>query len=166
MIENKTQLSAQKTILLMELEESQGEITPDIEALLADIEMDVKEKLEWMCSRYEQDMALASAKKEKKLLINKRQQSAEKSAEWWKSNIDELMKFGDLEKVDIGEYDISYRDSESVEVDDGFVMDSRNEYVTEKITCTPNKTYIKEMIKSGEIVPNASIIKHKRIQIK
>ncbi len=74
-----------------------------------------------------------------------------------------MLKHG-IEKVDTGVCRLSFRKSESVEVDD---LDKIPEHlVVQKISFKPNKKAIKELLDKGEIVPGCHKNITQNLQIK
>lgn len=69
-----------------------------------------------------------------------------------------------IEKIDGMYANISFRSSESVEIDDISLIPK--EYLTEKVEVKPDKTAIKKAIQSGIKVQGAHIQPHKNINIK
>ena len=67
-------------------------------------------------------------------------------------------------KYDLGLHQIAWRKSEAVEIDNEELLPK--EYLKEKITYTPDKTAIKEAIKSGKEVQGAKLVKRNNLQIK
>ncbi len=88
---------------------------------------------------------------------------AVKRKELFKERLDAAMKQFGVEKITTETLSLSYRKSESVEVDEENLAD---EWMNEKITYTPDKARIKAAIKEGESVPGASIVVKQNLQIK
>lgn len=59
---------------------------------------------------------------------------------------------------------VSFRSSEAVEIVDETAIPK--EYIREKIETTPDKTAIKEAIKSGVAIAGAQLVKNQNLQIK
>ena len=68
------------------------------------------------------------------------------------------------EKIDLGLHSIGWRKSEAIEIENE--SDIPKEYMTEKITLTPNKTKIKEAIKGGFEVKGCKLVERQNLQIK
>lgn len=68
------------------------------------------------------------------------------------------------EKIDLGLHSITWRKSEAVEITNEDVIPK--DFMTEKITYSPNKTKIKEFIKNGGEVKGARLIERNNMQIK
>lgn len=66
-------------------------------------------------------------------------------------------------KFDCGTFRLSTRKSTRVEIDEDFNV---KEYMREKITYSPDKEKIKEVITSGGMIPGARIVESDNLQIK
>lgn len=105
------------------------------------------------------DALVASIKAERDAL-DKRMKSAEnraKSLREWLGNALECKSF------ETAKVRVSFRKSESTEIDED-VLDDR--WFKKKITRTPDKTAIKNAIKSGQNVDGAQLVVKQNIQIK
>ncbi len=92
--------------------------------------------------------------------LDKRMKSAEskaKSLREWLKNALECKPF------ETAKVRVSFRKSEQTEVDES-VLDRK--WCREKVTYTPDKTAIKNAIKSGQTVDGARIVVNQNIQIK
>jgi hypothetical protein len=79
-----------------------------------------------------------------------------------KETVLNAMNIYGIEKINSPFLNISIRKSESVEVTEGLPM----EYMIEKTTYAPDKTRIKNAIKSGENIIGATIKENQNLQIK
>jgi hypothetical protein len=74
------------------------------------------------------------------------------------------MQLYQINRLETPPLKISFRKSESVEIDDESAISFA--YLKEKITYTIDKTAIKEAIKKGEVVAGARLQVNQNIQIK
>lgn len=81
-----------------------------------------------------------------------------------KETLGDAMQLFEIEKIEAPTLKISFRKSESIEVDINLLLDE--EFLETKISKTANKTKIKEAIKRGETVLGATIVYKNNIQIK
>lgn len=139
-----------------------GEIINE-EAMQAinELSMARDEKIENLALAYKNTCAEAEALKAEKLALQKRQQSAEKKAEWLKQYLSQYMESG--EKYKSAKVVIGWRKSESVQVEENAFLP--DEYLTFKAP-EPNKTAIKKALKAGEKIDGASLVTANNIQIK
>jgi hypothetical protein len=87
-----------------------------------------------------------------------------KVIERMKTTLSDAMELFEIEKLETPTMKISFRASETTEVTNEELLDSR--FLTIKTTTSPNKKAIKEAIESGETVLGAYIKRNKNIQIK
>ena len=81
-----------------------------------------------------------------------------------KYNISTAMQIFDVEEIKTPLFKISFRKSESVEVDNVDLLDEK--FKKTQTTVTADKIAIKEAIKSGEVVIGAVIKSNRNLQIK
>jgi hypothetical protein len=139
-----------------------GEIINE-EAMQAfsELSMARDEKIENIALAYKNTCAEAEALKAEKLALQKRQASAEKKAEWLKQYLSQYMESG--EKYKSAKVSIGWRKSESVQVDDTFLLP--DEYLI--FTVAPDKNALKKALKAGEpMIGGARLVTTNNIQIK
>lgn len=90
--------------------------------------------------------------------------SYQKKVENVEKCMDFLMKSLGKEKLNTNIYALSYRKSESIEIQNENMIPQ--EFIKEKITTAPDKVAIKEAIKKWQEVPWATIITKQNLQIK
>lgn len=90
--------------------------------------------------------------------------SRDKTIDRLKETLSNAMELFEIEEIKSPLMKISFRKSESIEIENEFLLDE--EYVTEKITIVPDKARIKEAIKKGEFVCGAILKQNKNLQIK
>lgn len=140
------------------VDEETGEIIDfeKLSELLMERDMKIEKVALWI-KNLESD---ATAIKAERDALDKRMKSAEskaKSLREWLKNALECKPF------ETAKVRVSFRKSEQTEVDES-VLDKK--WCKEKITYTPDKTAIKNAIKSGQTVDGARIIVNQNIQIK
>lgn len=81
-----------------------------------------------------------------------------------KETLSDAMQLFEIEKIEAPTLKISFRKSESVEVDSNLLLD--DEFLETKISKTANKTKIKEAIKRGETVVGARLQTNMNLQIR
>jgi hypothetical protein len=96
--------------------------------------------------------------------LNDFKKSRAKTADWLKEKLSEAMQLFEIEKLESPTLKISFRKSESVEIENEDLIEA--EYIVTKTTRQPDKTAIKEAIKQGVEVVGAVLKQNKNIQIK
>lgn len=96
--------------------------------------------------------------------LNAKQKSAQKGIDRMKAALSGYMKETGKEKAKAGTYNLSFRKSEAVIIQDELALP--NEFVNTKTTTTPDKAAIKRAIKSGVDVPGAKLQENQNLQIK
>lgn len=81
-----------------------------------------------------------------------------------KESVSKAMQLYEIDKIETPTLKISFRKSESIEVEEESLIDEK--FMTVKTTRTPNKTAIKEAIKNGEIVLGVTLKQNQNIQFK
>ena len=131
---------------------------------LEELEMEQGEVLEYFALEYKNCLADALAYKNEKDSFAARQKHAENRAEGIKRYLSLCL---DGEKFKTDRVDISFRSSQSVEVNMDRLMtfDDCDSYLKYKEP-EPDKARIKEAMKLGIDIPGCSIVNNKNIQIK
>lgn len=140
------------------VDEETGEII-DFEQL-NELLMDRNTKIEKVALWIKNLDALAASIKAERDAFDKRMKSVEnkaKSLREWLKNALECSPF------ETAKVCVSFRKSEQTEVDEN-VLDKK--WFKEKISYTPDKTAIKNAIKSGQTIEGARIIINQNVQIK
>jgi hypothetical protein len=150
--------------IINELEELEGELTPDLEERLSITE----DQLEGKCIDYGWAIKFVSAEVDtitnEIKRLQERKKAKEKTVERLKTNVTGAMRIFEKHKIDSPLISLSLRKSEAVEIQDENVIPK--EYVVEKVTYSPDKTAIKKAIKSGIEVEGAVIVENQNLQIK
>lgn len=155
-------ITAEHRYLCAMLEESGGEITPEIEEALAINEEQLAVKAEAyaeMVNKYSNLAAIAKARKEQMAAA---QAAAEKIAQRLKDRLRDAMVEFDTPKIESGIYRLSLRSTKAVVVDDEAVLPNHCRVVK----TTPDKKAIKEAIERGEEVRGAHLQMNKSLIIK
>lgn len=151
--------------LLNEIEEIEGEITPELEERLKINAENMSSKMEGYCKaiRY-YEMTVANAKSEKERL-DKLIKRSERSQQWLKDAILNVMNAtGKLNGVSAGTFTVGTRKSTAVNIIDESAIPAR--YASAVLSVKIDKTAIKDAIKNGEEVPGAQLVERKSLTIK
>ena len=130
-------------------------------AYLDELEMARDTKIENIgCWIKNLDAEAEALKKEKQAFADRQKRAEKKSASLrrYLSSVLDGQKF-QTEKVAI-----SFRKSESVQIDDESQIPAP--YIKQKIETMPDKTAIKKAIKAGVVLPGASLVESQNVQIK
>jgi len=145
------------------VEESEGEITPEIDEALTLTQDQLRDAalnigfvikdLEYSAEVVEAEMSRLSELKSK----------ITKGKELLKNRLSESMQLFGIERIESPTLKLSFRKSEAVEISDEQEIPAA--YLNHPPP-KPDKTKIKEAIKSGEPVPGAQLVERKNLQIK
>lgn len=162
MKKNLYQITQEIQEIAYQLEE--GELTPELENKLIISQTELQEKAinyGYAIKSVEDDVTAISDEIKRLQAMKSSKQNA---IDRMKEAISTAMWVNGIEKVTSPTLNLSFRKSESVEVDDvKFLIDK---YVIETVTFSPDKTAIKKAIKSGENIKGAWIIENYNLQIK
>jgi hypothetical protein len=158
LIQNEYQL------LINQIIEAEGEITPELETALTINKEQLQSKavdysyvIKQLDSDCEQiDAELKRLQQLKKVRTN--------LAERLKNTISDAMNLYEVEKIETPLIKLSFRNSESVEITNESQLDAC--FIVTKTVTSPDKKAIKDAIKNGEIVTGATISYNKNLQIK
>ena len=102
-------------------------------------------------------------KSESKYLADKAKRKA-LAIEKLKQNLHNALELRSIKKIDLGQYVLSFRKSEAVEIDEpGNVPDC---YIRSEIVSKIDKISIKQALKQGELVQGARLVEKNNLQIK
>lgn len=136
-------------------------INEEANLLINELSMARDEKIENLALAYKNTCAEVEALKAEKLALQKRQATAERKAEWLKQYLSQYMENG--EKYKSAKVTIGWRKSESVQVEDTFLLP--DEYLI--FTVAPDKNAIKKALKAGDkLIGGATLVTTNNIQIK
>lgn len=146
------------------VDEETGEILFDSEAL-EKLQMDREEKVENLALAYKNQMAEVKAFKEEIKRMSARCKVAENNANRTKSYLDYVLGGQKFKSVKVS---VSYRTSESLELDDEFTSwaSENNRDLLRFSDPEPEKNAIKEKLKNGEDVPFARLVTNVSIQVR
>lgn len=152
--------------IIAALEESEGELTPEIEDALAINDESFDEKAEYYIKaifnfRAEMDACKAEAKR-----LNEKAKHAENVADRLQDTISSALKLRGIEKKQFGNFTASFRKSEKVIVDDGLVETLPDNYKRVKTTVEADKTALKAAIKAGESIYGVTLQTNYTLNIK
>lgn len=142
----------------------EGEFTPEMEERLSITQSELEEKAVnygKVVKTIEGDIFLIDAEIKR---LQGLKSGKVKVIDRMKESVSNAMQLFHVDKIDTAIMKIYFRKSEAVEIeDDNMVPD---EYKLSRVIVNPDKIRIKEMIKSGKIIPGCSIIEKLNLQIK
>lgn len=150
--------------LVEELIDNGGELTPELEEALKINKDDLTTKATnygFVIKQLISESEIIDAEIDRLTQLKK---SRTKSIERLKGNMTMAMQLFGVDKIESPVLKISFRASESVEIDD--VDSIPAEYMVTKITTQPDKVKLKSAIKAGELTIGAHIQVNHNIQIK
>ena len=157
------QITADQLELFNQIDELEGELTPELEESLKINADNFQEKARgyiWHIKKLEADNVTINEELNRLERIEKRNN---KMIDRLKENMKFALEiFGESQKVDT--FTLSLRKSKSVEIIDADVVPESFRVI--KTTETINKTEIKKAIESGLTVPGATIKENNNLQIK
>jgi hypothetical protein len=151
-------------LLVNELIENGGELTPEIELALQINKDNFHSKSEnyaYITKQFDGEMDIIDNEIKR---LQQAKKSREKTIQRLKDTIELAMLTFDVNKIETPLIKISFRNSESVEVSD--VNDLPNEFKTIKLTETADKFKIKDALKSGMFISGCSIKSNRNLQIR
>ena len=151
-------------LLVNELIENGGELTPELELALQinkDNFHSKSENFAYVTKQFDAEMDIIDNEIKR---LQQAKKSREKTIQRLKDTIELAMLTFDIDKIETPLIKISFRKSESVEVSD--VNELPNEFKTIKLTETADKLKIKDALKSGMFISGCSIKSNRNLQIK
>ena len=161
---NIYKIQSEYQLLVNELIDNGGELTPEIELALQINKDNFHSKSEnyaYITKQFDGEMDIIDNEIKR---LQQAKKSREKTIERLKATIELAMLTFDVNKIETPLIKISFRNSESVEVTD--VNDLPNEFKTIKVTETADKLKIKDALKSGVFISGCSIKSNRNLQIK
>lgn len=158
------QIEQEYVSLANQIIDNDGEPTPEIEAALQLTVENLEQKgrgYGFIIKDLEND--IDSIDKEIARL-NAFKKSRSKTADRLKETLSNAMQLFQIEKLESPTLKISFRKSESVEVENADLVDAK--FTNSKLVTTVDKTKIKDAIKAGETVIGAVLKQNKNLQIK
>ena len=144
------------------LEDSDGELTPEIEKLLNDDSDTIQNKYTNYVNMYNYFSHNSDVISEEIKRLSALKKSADSAAERLKDNLAGSLKLRNLDKYDGGLFKLSFRKSTSVLIED----ESKISKKFLKVITSVDKAEISKVLKSGKKVPGASLKENSNLQIK
>jgi len=161
---NIYKIQSEYQILVNELIENGGELTPELEISLQINKDNFHSKSEnyaYITKQFDGEMDMIDNEIKR---LQQAKKSREKTIQRLKDTIELAMLTFDVNKIETPLIKISFRNSESVEVSD--VNDLPNEFKTIKVIETSDKLKIKDALKSGMFISGCSIKTNRNLQIR
>jgi hypothetical protein len=151
-------------LIIAEVINNEGEITPELETALTINKEQLQSKavdycyvikqLDYDCEQIDNEIArLNKLKKVRANLVDR-----------LKNTVSSAMQLFEVEKIETPLIKLSFRNSESVEITNESQLDAC--FIVTKTVTTPDKKAIKDAIKNGVLVCGATISYNKNLQIK
>lgn len=140
-----------------------GEVDPDVWFEIERLEMAADEKVENLALYVKNQKAYVDAMKAEVKALNARIAAENKKIEKTTDYLSDIVLLLDGKKFKTAKVNISFRPSQSVEVDDVFKLPE--EYLRYKDP-EPDKTALKKALKDGTPIPGAHLVNKMNIQIK
>ncbi len=157
------QIRVEHLQLMQDIEFNEGEITPEIEQALQLTQDEFNDKaLSYglVVKHFDDETTIIEKEIDR---LSKMLAQSKKKKELFKQVLSDAMQQFGVEKIETPTLKLSFRKSESVEVDPDNLP---NDYMVEKTTYTPDKNKIKAAIKEGIKVNGASLVTKQNLQIK
>jgi len=161
---NIYKIQAEYQLLVNELIDNGGELTPELEISLQINKDNFHSKSEnyaYITKQFDGEMDIIDNEIKR---LQQAKKSREKTIQRLKDTIELAMLTFDVNKIETPLIKISFRNSESVEVSD--VNDLPNEFKTIKLTESADKLKIKDALKSGVFISGCSIKSNRNLQIR
>mgnify|MGYP000583482179 CR=1 FL=1 len=151
-------------LIIAEVINNEGEITPELETALTINKEQLQSKavdycyvikqLDYDCEQIDNEIAR----------LNKLKKVRANLTDRLKNTVSSAMQLFEVEKIETPLIKLSFRNSESVEITNESQLDAC--FIVTKTVSTPDKKAIKDAIKNGELVCGATISYNKNLQIK
>jgi hypothetical protein len=151
-------------LIIAEVINNEGEITPELETALTINKEQLQSKavdycyvikqLDYDCEQIDNEIAR----------LNKLKKVRSNLTDRLKNTVSSAMQLYEVEKIETPLIKLSFRNSESVEITNEQQLDAC--FIVTKTVSTPDKKAIKDAIKSGVLVCGATISYNKNLQIK
>jgi len=151
-------------LIIAEVINNEGEITPELETALTINKEQLQSKavdycyvikqLDYDCEQIDNEIAR----------LNKLKKVRSNLTDRLKNTVSSAMQLYEVEKIETPLIKLSFRNSESVEITNEQQLDAC--FIVTKTVTTPDKKAIKDAIKSGVFVEGATISYNKNLQIK
>lgn len=147
------QLTEEHKLICDALEENGGEITPEIEAMLAINAENFVTKADGYCEMIAKYLQMAEAAKARKAQLDNVQKVAENTAKRLRERLLLAMDEYGMEKVEIGLHKLSKRTSKAVEITDETKIP--NNYI--KVTTSIDKSALRTDLLNGVLIEGAEL---------
>jgi hypothetical protein len=151
-------------LIIAEVINNEGEITPELETALTINKEQLQSKavdycyvikqLDYDCEQIDNEIAR----------LNKLKKVRSNLTDRLKNTVSSAMQLYEVEKIETPLIKLSFRNSESVEITNESQLDAC--FIVTKTVTTPDKKAIKDAIKSGVFVEGATISYNKNLQIR
>jgi hypothetical protein len=161
---NIYQIEKEYLELVNQLIESGGECSPELELQLTINQEQLEQKARgygFVVKQMESDISIIDAEIKR---LGELKKARLKTIERLETTVSNAMQLYDINRLETPTLKISFRKSESVEIDNEAEIPAQ--FLKEKITYTIDKVAIKEAIKKGEVVIGARLQVNQNIQIK
>jgi hypothetical protein len=161
---NIYQIEKEYLELANQLIESGGECSPELELQLTINQEQLEQKARgygFVVKQMESDVLIIDAEIKR---LGELKKARIKTIERLETTVSNAMQLYQINRLETPTLKISFRKSESVEIDNE--ADIPAQFLKEKITYTIDKVAIKEAIKKGEVVIGARLQVNQNIQIK
>ncbi len=158
------QISKEAAEIINALEETEGELTTEMETALAINQNELQEKAinyAYAIKSMEDDVTTINEEIKRLQAIKTAKNNA---VDRMKDSVKNAMQLYGIEKLTSPTLTLSLRKSESVEVD--LVEGLSNDFKITKTTVTADKVAIKQAIKQGENITGARLVEKLNLQIK
>jgi hypothetical protein len=161
---NIFQIEKEYLELANQLIESGGECSPELELQLTINQDQLEQKARgygFVVKQMESDVSIIDAEIKR---LGELKKARLKTIERLETNVSQAMQLYQINRLETPTLKISFRKSESVEIDNEAEIPAQ--FLKAKTTYTIDKTAIKEAIKKGEVVAGARLQINQNIQIK
>jgi hypothetical protein len=155
-------LTSEYRLICEALEENGGEITPEIEAMLAINADNFVMKAENYCEIIAKYLQMAENAKQRVEVFQRIEKVAKNTATRMKERLAQAMEEYDLPKVEVGLHKLSFRTSKAVEITDEAKIP--NCYI--KVATSVDKTKLRADLMAGVVVEGAELKENKSLQIR
>lgn len=124
----------------------------------------LSEKVEGYAQVIESTQADVKMYEEAEKKFKAKKEAAKKKVEWLQGNVFDAMKLTNLEEIKSGIFTVSIKKNpESVKVDETLLP---KQYFVQTVTEKPDKKALKELLKAGEVVEGAELVRTEKLVIK
>lgn len=150
--------------LANELMESGGEVSPELELRLTINQNELEQKARgygFVVKQMESDISIIEEEIKR---LGELKKAREKTIERLETTLTNAMQLFEIQKLETPTLKISFRKSESVEIDNE--KEIPKQFIKAKITYSIDKVAIKEAIKKGGVISGVRLQTNQNIQIK